>query len=172
MTTYYTYCDSPLQPLLLVSNGAALIGLFMNTPRHEMDIHGNWRRDDEALPFPEANQQLRAYFAGKREQFSLPLAPNGTKWQHRVWDALMQIPYGSTETYSGVARRLGNANACRAVGLANSRNPLSIIVPCHRVVSVSGKMTGYGGVIWRKEALLKLEQAKEPSAPERGLISL
>ena len=158
MTTFYTYCDSPLQPLLLVSNGTALIGLYMNTPRHELDLDGIWKREDEALPFQEAKQQLRAYFAGECREFTLPLAPAGTEWQRRVWDALRKIPYGSTETYSGIARQIGSPNACRAVGLANSRNPLSIIVPCHRVVSATGKMIGYSGMIWRKEALLKMEE--------------
>ena len=158
MTTYYTYCDSPLQPLLLVSNGTALIGLYLNTPRHALDGHENWKREDEALPFPETKRQIHAYFAGECREFTLPLAPSGTEWQRRVWDALKQIPYGSTETYSGIARQIGSPNACRAVGLANGRNPLSIIVPCHRVVSASGKMVGYSGAIWRKEALLKLEK--------------
>jgi len=130
----------------------------MNTPRHELIGHEHWKREDEALPFPQAKQQLQAYFAGERREFALPLAPNGTEWQRRVWDALKQIPYGSTETYSEIARRVGSPNACRAVGFANGRNPLSIIVPCHRVVSVSGKMAGYGGAVWRKEALLKLER--------------
>lgn len=164
MTTYYTYCDSPLQPLLLASNGTALVGLYLNTPLHELEDHENWKREDEALPFQEAKQQLHAYFAGERREFALPLAPAGTEWQRRVWDALKQIPYGSTETYSGIARRIGSPNACRAVGLANSRNPLSIIVPCHRVVSASGKMIGYSGAIWRKEALLKLEEGTGTSS--------
>ena len=159
MTTYYTYWDSPLQPLLLVSDGTALTGLYLNTPLHELEGHEKWKREDEALPFQEAKRQLSAYFAGERREFTLPLAPSGTEWQRRVWDALKQIPYGSTETYSGIARQIGSPNACRAVGFANGRNPLSIIVPCHRVVSTSGKMIGYSGAIWRKEALLKLEQA-------------
>jgi methylated-DNA-[protein]-cysteine S-methyltransferase len=170
MTTYYTYWESPLNPLLLASNGAALVGLYLNTPRHALDVDGNWTREDEALPFGEAKQQMRAYFAGERREFTLPLAPSGTEWQRRVWDALRQIPYGSTETYSGIARRIGSPHACRAIGHANGRNPLSIIVPCHRVVSASGKMVGYSGAIWRKEALLSLEKAAltTPSARGRG----
>ncbi len=164
MTTYYTYFDSPIQPLLLTSNGTALTGLFMGAHKHGPEIENAWAQSDEAAPFAEAKQQLAAYFAGQLTNFDLPLAPVGTEFQRRVWDELRRIPYGQTVSYGELARRIGNPNACRAVGLANGRNPLSIIVPCHRVVGANGKLVGYAGGMARKEAMLALEQTTpEPS---------
>lgn len=156
--TYYTYFDSPIQPLLLTSDGNALTGLFMVAHKHGPEIEAGWVQDDAAAPFVEAKRQLAAYFAGQRTEFDLPLAPAGTGFQQRVWDELRRIPYGQTMTYGELARRIGNPNASRAVGLANGRNPLSIIVPCHRVVGAGGKLVGYAGGMTRKEALLALEQ--------------
>jgi methylated-DNA-[protein]-cysteine S-methyltransferase len=111
-------------------------------------------------PFAEAEAQLLAYFAGELERFDLPLAPRGTAFQCSVWDALVEIPYGSTTTYSDLAARIGRPSACRAVGAANGRNPLPVIVPCHRVIGAAGALTGYGGGIARKRHLLALETAK------------
>ena len=155
--TYYTYLDSPLQPLLLTSDGAALTGLFMVAHKHGPEVGADWHQDDEAAPFAEARRQLTAYFAGHLTDFDLPLAPAGTAFQKRVWDELRRIPHGQTVSYGELARRIGSPNACRAVGLANGRNPLSIIVPCHRVVGANGKLVGYAGGMARKEALLALE---------------
>ena len=156
--TYYTYFDSPLQPLLLTSDGTALTGLFMVAHRHGPEVGADWIQNDEAAPFAEAKRQLAAYFAGQKTLFDLPLAPVGTTFQKRVWDELRRIPHGQTVSYGELARRIGSPNACRAVGLANGRNPLSIIVPCHRVVGANGKMVGYAGGMTRKEALLALER--------------
>ncbi len=161
--TYYTYYDSPLQPLLLTSDGAALTGLFMAAHKHGPEIGADWTEDDEAAPFAEARRQLAAYFAGELTDFDLPLAPLGTTFQRRVWDELRRIPHGETVSYGELARRIGSPKACRAVGLANGRNPLSIIVPCHRVVGASGKLIGYAGGTARKEALLALEGARHSS---------
>ena len=111
-------------------------------------------------PFPEAEAQLHAYFAGELERFELPLAPGGTVFQQSVWDALAEIPYGTTTTYSQLAARIGRPRACRAVGAANGRNPLPVILPCHRVVGAAGALTGYGGGLERKRHLLALESAK------------
>jgi len=158
MTTYYTYSDSPIQPLLLTSDGAALTGLYMAAHKHGLEVAASWIRDDGTFPFVEAKRQIDAYFAGLLTEFVLPLAPQGTAFQQRVWDALTRIPYGSTYSYGELARRLGQPNASRAVGLANGRNPISIIIPCHRVIGASGKLTGYGGGLARKEILLTLEQ--------------
>lgn len=155
--TYYTYFDSPLQPILLTSDGAALTGLFLVAHKHGPEIAADWVPDDEAAPFPGARRQLTAYFAGTLTDFDLPLAPRGTAFQQRVWDELRHIPYGATCSYGELARRIGQPNACRAVGLANGRNPLSIIVPCHRVVGANGKLVGYAGGMSRKETLLALE---------------
>jgi methylated-DNA-[protein]-cysteine S-methyltransferase len=107
----------------------------------------------------EAEDQLRAYFAGELRRFELPLAPRGTDFQRRVWDVVAAIPYGSTSTYSALAEAIGSPRACRAVGAANGRNPLPIVVPCHRVLGASGALTGYGGGLHAKRALLELEGA-------------
>lgn len=108
----------------------------------------------------EAEAQLRAYFAGELRGFELPLAPRGTDFQLSVWDALLEIPYGATTTYSELAAAIGRPSACRAVGAANGRNPLAVIVPCHRVIGAAGALTGYGGGLERKQVLLALEAAK------------
>jgi methylated-DNA-[protein]-cysteine S-methyltransferase len=115
-------------------------------------------RSEDAL-LEEAAQQLRAYFAGELRRFELPLAPHGTEFQRRVWDAVAGIPYGTTSTYSVVAAAIGSPRACRAVGAANGRNPLPIVVPCHRLLGASGALTGYGGGLELKRALLDLEAA-------------
>jgi methylated-DNA-[protein]-cysteine S-methyltransferase len=114
----------------------------------------------DARPFPEAEAQLHAYFAGELERFELPLAPHGTALQRSVWDALTEIPYGTTTTYSELAARIGRPSACRAVGAANGSNPLPVIVPCHRVIGAAGALTGYGGGLERKRHLLALEAVK------------
>lgn len=162
--TYYTYFDSPIQPLLLTSDGAALTGLFMIAHKHGPEIGTAWTQDDKAAPFAEAKRQLAAYFAGHLTDFDLPLAPTGTAFQKRVWDELRRIPHGQTVSYGELARRIGSPKACRAVGLANGRNPLSIVVPCHRVVGANGRLVGYAGGIASKEALLALEGTRPSSA--------
>lgn len=162
----YTSFDSPLQPLLLTSNGAALTGLFMVGHKHGPDLGAGWARDDGAAPFAEAKRQLAAYFAGHlTTAFDLPLAPAGTAFQKRVWDELRRIPHGQTVSYGELARRIGSPNACRAVGRANGRNPLAIIVPCHRVVGADGRLVGYAGGMAGKEALLALEGTRPSSPP-------
>jgi methylated-DNA-[protein]-cysteine S-methyltransferase len=114
-------------------------------------------RDDGA--FADAIAQLRAYFAGELRTFELPLAPHGTPFQRRVWDALLAIPYGTTTTYGRLAQQLGDPRAVRAVGLANGRNPIPIIIPCHRVIGANGSLIGYGGGLERKQWLLEREGA-------------
>ena len=158
MTTYYTHCGSPLGPLRLTANGAALTGLFMADHRRIPEIAEGGISDDTLPLFAETKRQIAAYFAEALTEFVLPLAPSGTAFQQRVWDELICIPYGVTCTYGELARRLGQPNASRAVGLANGRNPISIIIPCHRVIGASGKLTGYSGGIARKKTLLALEQ--------------
>lgn len=158
MTTYYTEVDSPLQPILLTSDGAALTGLFTVSHRGGPEVAPNWVRDDQTAPFPEAARQLTAYFAGHLTAFDLPLSVSGTVFQQKVWEELRRVPHGTTVSYGELARRIGRPTACRAVGLANGRNPISIIVPCHRVVGVNGKLVGYAGGLSQKEALLRLER--------------
>lgn len=157
MTTYYTYFHSKINPILLTSNGTALTGLYMTGQKHGPEVAPNWVCSDEALPFAEAKRQLVAYFAGTRTEFDLPLAPQGTDFQRRVWAELSRIAYGQTISYGELARRIGQPGSARAVGLANGRNPISIIVPCHRVIGTDGKLVGYGGGLSRKQALLSLE---------------
>lgn len=163
--TYYTHFDSPLGPILLTSDGVALTGLYMSEHKHGKPLRADWSLSNGASLFHEARQQLAAYFAGELTRFDLPLAAQGTAFQLRVWEELMSIPYGSTVSYGELALRLGNMNASRAVGLANGRNPISIIVPCHRVIGSNGKLTGYGGGLPRKAALLAFEASVRALGP-------
>lgn len=159
MTTYYTYIESSIDPILLTSDGAALTGLYMVESKHGPEVGANWIHCDDAAPFAEAKRQLADYFAGALTEFDLPLAPEGTEFQRRVWAELMRIPFGVTISYGELARRIGQPGSARAVGLANGRNPISIVVPCHRVIGANGKLVGYGGGLPRKQALLSLETA-------------
>lgn len=157
MSTFYTFIDSPVDRLLLTSDGKCLTGVYMIDQSYAPPVGKDWIEKADAAPFPEAIRQLRGYFEGSLTEFSVPLSPSGTPFQLRVWKELSRIPYGQTISYGELAKRVGNANASRAVGMANGRNPLPIIVPCHRVIGANGKMTGFGGGIWRKERLLALE---------------
>jgi methylated-DNA-[protein]-cysteine S-methyltransferase len=157
MTTYYTRIDSPIESLLLSSDGESLTSLSMLTQRHGPFFSDDWKLADNAKPFAEARRQLAAYFAGELTEFDLPLKLIGTEFQKTVWQELQNIPYGVTISYGELAQRVGNPNSSRAVGAANGRNPISIIVPCHRVIGANGKLTGYGGGMDRKEWLLAHE---------------
>ncbi len=152
----FTYLDSPIGPLLLCCDGESLTGLYMDNPSLPLD-GGAWTEDPDANPLPEAVRQLREYFAGKRREFDLPMRLEGTEFQRRVWRTLREIRYGETWSYGQLAKRIGNPNASRAVGLANGRNPISILVPCHRVIGADGSLTGYGGGLERKRWLLAHE---------------
>jgi methylated-DNA-[protein]-cysteine S-methyltransferase len=143
--------ETPIGPLLLSAEHGRLSGVAF-APSAEA-------RSTEPLLL-EAEAQLRAYFAGELQRFELPLAPHGTAFQLSVWDALLEIPYGTTTSYSELAEAIGRPTACRAVGAANGRNPLAVIVPCHRVIGAAGALTGYGGGLERKRLLLALEAAK------------
>jgi methylated-DNA-[protein]-cysteine S-methyltransferase len=145
---------SPLGPLRLVGRGGVLHGLYMQTHRHAPPAAG--RRVDTA--FSDVATQLDAYFAGQLTTFDVAYELLGTPFQRTVWEALTTIPYGETISYGELARRLGSPSASRAVGLANGRNPISIIVPCHRVIGADGSLTGYGGGVDRKRLLLDLER--------------
>jgi methylated-DNA-[protein]-cysteine S-methyltransferase len=155
-TTWYTTVPSPLGELLLSATGDGLTGLFMRT-RRGLPAVDRWRRDDDR--FAAARAQLAAYFAGELRAFDLPLAPRGTPFQLRVWQGLRGLPYGATVSYGRLAERIGSPGGARAVGLANGRNPISIVVPCHRVIGADGTLTGYGGGLDRKRWLLALEAA-------------
>ena len=150
---FHSYLDSPIGPLLLTGNPDALTGLYL--AEHARITVPLGTRDDSA--FAEPVRQLGEYFAGERRTFELPLAPSGTPFQRRVWQLLQGIGYGERRTYGELAAELGNPNAARAVGLANGRNPISIVVPCHRVVGSSGALTGYAGGLTNKQWLLDFE---------------
>jgi methylated-DNA-[protein]-cysteine S-methyltransferase len=149
---------TPVGPLTLVAEGEALVAILMEDQRHHPGelTYGRPAGADDPL-LERAAAQLEEYFAGERTAFDLPLAAEGTEFQRRVWAELQRIPYGETATYGELARRLGRPTGSRAVGLANGRNPLGIVVPCHRVVGSSGDLTGYGGGLPRKRLLLDLE---------------
>ena len=157
--TVYTFHPSPIGPLLLVGEpdpaGLRLTGLYMDEHRRGPSIAPDWRED--AAAFVEVERQLDEYFAGDRRSFDLALAPSGTPFQLLVWGELRRIPMGETTTYAGLAERVGRPRAARAVGAAVGRNPISVIVPCHRVVGSDGSLTGFAGGISRKRALLALE---------------
>ena len=150
---YFTEFASPIGTVQLRGTDSALTGVFMEPhPHHPADAV----QDD--APLREVRQQLEEYFAGERQEFSLTLEADGTDFQRSVWQALREIPFGETMSYGEIARRIGNPGAVRAVGLANGRNPISIIVPCHRVIGADGSLTGYGGGLERKRFLLALEK--------------
>lgn len=151
----HTVIDSPYGPLTLVADDGVLCGLYMTEQRHRPAEESFGARDD-AL-FARAEEELEAYFAGELKEFTLELRLRGTPFQRTVWDQLRRIPYGETRTYGELADALGNRGASRAVGLANGKNPIGIIVPCHRVVGASGGLTGYGGGLDRKKRLLDFE---------------
>jgi methylated-DNA-[protein]-cysteine S-methyltransferase len=154
-TTLTTTIESPLGPLMLSASDGALTGLQMHDQRHFRGLPAEAVHDDAW--FGDIAAQLRGYFAGDLREFEVPLNLVGTDFQRRVWEQLRVIPYGETISYSELARRVGNANASRAVGLANGKNPVSIIVPCHRVIGADGSLTGYGGGLDRKTWLLAHE---------------
>ena len=142
------FYDSPVGPMTLVQEGEALTRLDFDVPS----------QPEEATPLLlEACRQLREYFAGERKAFALPLAPAGTEFQKKVWAALREIPWGETRSYGDIARAIGKPTACRAVGMANGRNPLPIFIPCHRVIGTNGSSTGSSGGLERKRFLLRLE---------------
>lgn len=153
---FISYWESPIGKLQLKAN--------------EHGLTSCWFVDDEVLEhtlsapiLEEAEKQLTSYFEGELKSFELPLAPEGTDFQQKVWAALCEIPYGTTRSYLQLSLQLGDKNLTRAVGTANGRNPLGIIIPCHRVIGADGSLTGYAGGTWRKRALLKLEGAEQPT---------
>ncbi len=158
-TRWYTEMPSPIGALLLTATSRGLSGVHMQETRHgTKTIEPSWVRDDERLA--PVRRQLEEYFARERTRFDVDLDLRGTPFQTSVWRALCEIPFGQTENYGKLAARVGNRKASRAVGLANGRNPVAIIVPCHRVIGVDGSLTGYGGGVERKRFLLDHEAAE------------
>lgn len=157
-STVYETFGSPIGELLLVGNERALHGLYMDAGHRPADVCERLSRCTE--PFAAVREQLGEYFAGERTGFDVAIEMQGTPFQLEVWSALTEIPYGQTTNYGELARRIGKPSAARAVGLANGRNPISVIVPCHRVIGAGGALTGYGGGLERKRMLLELEQGQ------------
>ena len=149
----FCHFQSPIGRLLLTSDGTALTGLYMEPSRKAQCTDG-WMEDVTVAPLSATVRQLTEYFDGTRREFDLPLRLQGTVFQQRVWRQLTEIPYGQTWSYGQLATRIDKPSASRAVGLANGRNPISILVPCHRVIGADGSLTGYGGGIERKRWLL------------------
>jgi methylated-DNA-[protein]-cysteine S-methyltransferase len=164
---FYCYVDSPIGRLMLTSDGEALTGLYMGAPSKQPTLGADWVEKPTAGALPAAARQLKEYFTGKRKNFELPLKLEGTEFQKRVWGQLTKIPFGETWRYGQLAKRLDNPNGSRAVGLANGRNPIAVIVPCHRVIGADGSMTGFGGGIPRKQWLLAHE-----GLPATGTLAL
>ncbi|MGH8157758.1 MAG: methylated-DNA--[protein]-cysteine S-methyltransferase [Rhodanobacter sp.] len=159
-TVYYDEMDSPIGTLRLVADSRGLREIWFERERHPKKAHPGWIRAAEPLasaPIAAARAQLEEYFAGERQQFELPLHPVGTPFQLTVWHELGRIPYGVTISYGELARRIEQPLAVRAVGAANGRNPLPIILPCHRVIGADGSLTGFGGGLPTKRFLLAME---------------
>jgi methylated-DNA-[protein]-cysteine S-methyltransferase len=152
---HYCYYNSPIGRMLLVGKNGVLEELHFPNATAHMEIPVEWQEDDAF--FGEILRQLQQYFAGDRREFDLPIAPQGTPFQERVWQELSKIPYGETASYQTIALRIDNPKACRAVGMANSKNPIPIIIPCHRIIGKDGSLTGFGGGLDIKKQLLDLE---------------
>jgi methylated-DNA-[protein]-cysteine S-methyltransferase len=151
----YTRMESPVGKLLLAADERGLRQLSFESSKRAASVQSDWSEDK--APFAEVMRQLRAYFGGELKVFDIPLAPEGTEFQLRVWNSLRRIPYGETISYAQLAQSIGNAKAVRAVGLANGCNPIPIIIPCHRVIGSDGSLTGFGGGLPNKKKLLALE---------------
>jgi len=159
MKTYGSF-ESPLGRLIVVADGDALRGVHFVGQKYAPPIDHDWRENPECRPVRESIEQLAEYFAGVRRDFTLPLALDGTAFQREVWKALLSVRYGETLSYSELAERAGYPGCARAAGAANGRNPIAIIVPCHRIIGADGSLTGYAGGLERKRALLELESRK------------
>lgn len=158
MTVFFRHIDSPIGLLLIAADDDGIRAVEFPENRHPVKREGEWREGEHPL-LDEAARQLGEYFAGERRGFDLPLAPRGTEFQRKVWLALRGIPFGQTWSYAQLAKSIDNMQAMRAVGAANGRNPIPIIVPCHRVIGANGTLTGFGGGLPTKEFLLRLEGA-------------
>jgi methylated-DNA-[protein]-cysteine S-methyltransferase len=158
MSTFFTQIDAPIGPLLIAASEAGLREIRFHVSRPEAGCGSGWIEGPHVL-LDAARRQLREYFQGRRTTFELPVAPEGTPFQRHVWGMLATIPYGQTISYAELASRVGRPGASRAVGAANGRNPLPIVLPCHRVIGADGSLTGFGGGLPLKRFLLELEGA-------------
>lgn len=153
----YDFYDSPHGRMLLVAGGDGLAGVYFDGQKYHPGLDPGWRRDAGHAPLAQAKRELAEYFAGERRRFETPLAAEGTPFQQSVWRAISGVAFGDTITYDALARSAGCPGSARAAGAATGRNPLTILVPCHRIVGANGSLTGYAGGLARKRALLALE---------------
>ena len=157
---YYDTFQSPQQGgMLLLANDEGLAGVFFDRQKHHPEKKADWRKNPDHRLLRQAKRELAEYFAGKRTRFEVALAPDGTPFQRSVWKAISTVRFGDTISYGELARRAGHPGSARAAGAATGRNPISIIVPCHRIMGANGSLTGYAGGLARKRALLALEDA-------------
>jgi methylated-DNA-[protein]-cysteine S-methyltransferase len=154
---YYDFYDSPHGRMLLVAREEGLSGVYFDGQKYHPQVGTEWRREPRHAPLAQARRELAEYFHDGRKHFETRLAPEGTQFQQLVWRAISTVDFGTTITYGELARRAGFPGSARAAGAATGRNPLTIIVPCHRIVGASGQLTGYAGGLARKRALLALE---------------
>jgi methylated-DNA-[protein]-cysteine S-methyltransferase len=154
---HYDFYDSPHGRMLLVADGEGLSGVYFDGQKYHPEVEPGWCRDAQHAVLAQAKRELAEYFAGERKRFDTPLAPEGTAFQQSVWKAISSVAFGETITYEALARRAGSPGSARAAGAATGRNPLTIFVPCHRIVGADGRLTGYAGGLDRKRALLALE---------------
>ena len=152
----YARIATPAGTLFAASNGKAITGIYFEKQKYFPSMEG-WQEDAESEPLRECARQVRQYFEGTRTAFDLPLAPEGTDFQRRVWKQIARIPFGKTITYAELASRAGAPGSARAAGAATGRNPITLVVPCHRVVGTDGSLTGYAGGLARKTRLLEIE---------------
>lgn len=158
MLCYDTY-ESPQGRIYLAASDQGLAGIYFERQKHFPATRGDWQRDARHPVLRRAKKELREYFAGRRRRFTVPLRPVGTPFQRAVWRAIARVRFGETLTYAELAKRAGHPGSARAAGAATGRNPLGIVVPCHRIVGADGSLTGYAGGLARKRALLALEGA-------------
>jgi methylated-DNA-[protein]-cysteine S-methyltransferase len=154
---YYDLLPTPYGQMLLVANDEGLTGVYFDGQKYHPGIDPEWRRDAYHVPLEQGKRELTEYFDGRRERFDVGIAPEGTAFQQSVWRGISTVGFGETITYGELARRAGCPGKARAAGAATGRNPLTIIVPCHRIVGSTGSLTGYAGGLERKRALLALE---------------
>ena len=164
---YFDYVSSAFGPIVLATDGIALTGVWFDGQRYQPPMDSRWERRRDLPILQQAATELAEYFAGERREFGLALAPSGTPFQRAVWDAIARVPCGETIAYRELAIRAGQPRAIRAAGAATGRNPLSIVIPCHRIVGADGTLTGYAGGLERKRALLTLERVELAATPIR-----
>ncbi len=165
---YFDFYESPMGRMLIVAGPDALTGLYFVDQKYYREVEPQWSHSPDHAVVRAAVRQIAEYFAGRRREFDLPIAPEGTAFQSAIWKAIASVGYGEVITYSELARRAGHPGAIRAAGAATGRNPITVIVPCHRIVGADGSLTGYAGGLERKRALQELESGARPLFARQG----